>query len=157
VDVSVYINPDLISFFNKKGLRLTECALFTRTENDVCSIHIDGGSLDQDKVKMNWSFNDNHLMNWYKPKSDLTKNVAKTKIDRAYIEFEPPEVELVHSQRVGFPSLVQVGMPHDITHIKGSRKCLSIILVNNFTHKAVSMPVAKILFADIINKQNAIL
>lgn len=155
VDVPTYINPELINFFNSRNLSLIQAALFTRSETTPGCIHIDG-KYPADKVKMNWSYNGDHLMNWYKVKNSKDTS-ASLKGDRAYIEYDPEEVELIHSQQVNNPSIVQVGIPHSITNIKGVRKCLSIILVNKISGKSTTMLQAKSLFRDITKSQNAIL
>ena len=47
---------------------------------------------------------------------------------RNYVSYNSNEVDLIHSQSVGYPSLVQSGIPHNVTNFKGIRNCISIML-----------------------------
>lgn len=152
LSVEEYINPKLIEFFDDRGLSLNIAALHVRGPEKLGSIHVDGARADSDKTKINWSFNDQHLMNWYRVKKDLVEPKLFTQKDRAYLQYDPSEVELIHSQKVGFPSLIQVGIPHSISDLASTRKCISILLRDKKTQNHVAMQTAKEIFKDIIVK-----
>lgn len=152
LSVKDYINPKLIEFFNSRGLSLNIAALHIRGPGKLGSIHVDGKTADSDKTKINWSFNDQHSMNWYRVKQDVIDPSLKmfTQKDRAYLQYDPEEVELIHSQKVGFPSLIQVGIPHSISNLTSTRKCISILLRDKKTQSHIPMQTAKKIFKDII-------
>jgi hypothetical protein len=66
-------------------------------------------------------------MHWYslKPEIHISKQNA-TQADTPYTLYQPEEVYHVHSQSVKWPSIVQTGVPHNITnHTKEPRWCIS--------------------------------
>lgn len=152
IDIKTYINPELVEFFDVNGLALNIAALHVRSPTNLGSIHVDGKVANCDKTKINWSFNDQHLMNWYSVKEHaLGKSPElRTQKDRAYLYYNPSEVELIHSQKVGFPSLIQVGIPHSISNLIATRKCISILLYDKQTQKTVPMAKAKDIFKDVL-------
>lgn len=132
------INPDVKTLFKSLNLNLRVAALFVLTENSVGSIHVDGvGNADVSKI--NWAVGSDHIMNWYQIKDTSSQKVFDTKVSdntnipsRNYISYAPDEVELVHSHSVGYPSIIQAGIPHNVTNFSGTRRCISIALFDLF-------------------------
>jgi len=141
------INPKLIIFLMQHGLGFPKVATFYSEGEMVHPIHIDNGSLS-DMVKINWTYGDNHIMNWYS--TDINKQSSTENIDRTYIYYKSSEVKLIHSQKVDCPSLVQVGLPHNVVNYSGSRRCISMALFHKHTNKYVTMQEALELFTGII-------
>jgi hypothetical protein len=156
-----FINPELIDFLNSVGL-IFMGSVFVKRPDSKYLIHVDGNKII-DKAKLNWSLNDDHIMNWYKIKTTENKPIQyydgekflgsdstlSDKRQRKYIEYTNDEVELVHSAKVGYPSLVQAGAPHSVKVFSGERKCISILLLQK-NYQPISMSVAKHLFRDYI-------
>ena len=141
-----YINKNLISFLLQKGLDFPKMATFYSEGECSHPIHVDGDSISN-LVRVNWVYGDHHVMNWYS--SNVVKPYSIEKTDRAYVHYKPNEVELIHSQKVGCPSLVQTGVPHNVVNYYGSRRCISIALTHRQTKKSVTMDEALLLFNDI--------
>ena len=141
-----YINSNLISLLLQKGLDFPKAATFYSEGECVHPIHLDGVSVS-DMVKINWAYGDNHMMNWYSSNIDKSYQIGKT--DRTYVHYRSDEVELVHSQKVGCPSIVQTGIPHNVVNYKGTRRCISIALSHRQSKKLVTMDEALHLFNEI--------
>jgi hypothetical protein len=142
------INPKLIIFLMRHGLGLPKAATFYSEGEIVHPIHIDGASVS-DMVKINWAYGDNHTMNWYS--TAINKQASTENIDRTYIYYKSSEVKLIHSQKVDCPSLVQVGVPHNVINYSGSRRCISVALFHIHTNQHVTMQEALTLFSKIID------
>ena len=151
-----YINPDLKELFDSIGLTIKIAALFTLIPTYVSPIHLDGSDVD-DLVKLNWSYNPNHNMVWYKIKEGASNQPMTRKSNlgnRAYVYYQREEIEEAHRAPVGFPSLIQAGIPHNVERYEGVRKCLSILLIRKVPDVngklIVSMNDAKTMFANYI-------
>jgi hypothetical protein len=148
-----YINPDLKKLFQSLGLIIKVAALFVLDGNVSGEHHSDDIKISN-LTKVNWSSNTDHNMIWYKIKNPIVEkksNIRHTTLltPRKYITYTDTELEEVHRATVGFPSLVQAGIPHNVENYKGVRKCLSIGLydTNNIT---IPMFGAKKIFASYI-------
>jgi hypothetical protein len=119
------INPLLYRFFEQKGLRIELAESFFIPKFGRVGIHEDGGN-KLDVLKINWIYGGiGSTMNWYTPIADpLWKT---TILGIRYKEYNLSQVKLVHSQSVGFPSLVQVGCPHGVFAGNQERLCVSIV------------------------------
>ena len=118
------INPELIKLFTSKGLLLTFVESFHLSKNSYLPIHEDGYNYT-DVLKMNWVFGGkDSTMNWYEPTKEPVWK--KTVIGVDYKSYDTDNVRLIHSQVVGRPSLVQVGIPHNSTTVD-ERLCISIV------------------------------
>jgi hypothetical protein len=124
------INPDLIILLERLDLKILLVELFYTKPHTFTGIHIDvtGG----DYTKLNYIFGGkDSLMMWYKVKDNVVKSTSKTSINTSYISYNPLEVSLIDKRSVRFPSIVQVGIPHNIINYSEPRYCLSIVLVRN--------------------------
>lgn len=120
------LNMEILRFLKGFGLQISKAELFYSEPNAFTPIHTDGAP--EDMAKLNWVFGgENSTMNWYKPTTD--KPVKISEYHTLYKGFELSEVELVHSQAVGTPSIVQVGVPHNATNGSNPRWCLCLILM----------------------------
>jgi hypothetical protein len=101
--------------------------IFYTPNGQQCGIHIDGFAVS-DRACINFILQGaGSLMHWYKLKDDtnITEQVA-TQAGTPYTLYQPEEVTHLHSHAVKWPSIVQTGLPHNITnHTKEPRWCLS--------------------------------
>ncbi len=67
-------------------------------------------------------------MCWWKQKPDVSNKVEITAINSSYIDYKIDQVDLIDKQPVNFPSIVQVGIPHNIHNFEEPRYCLSLVL-----------------------------
>jgi hypothetical protein len=127
VDHAIF-QDSFIDFIKDLGLKIGWLEMFylPPTPNQHYGIHTDvtGG----DYVKVNWIFGGkNSLMKWYAVKPEVKKTPIKTVINSTYISYNKDEVDLINACSVGFPSIVQVGIPHNIYNPDEDRYCLSTV------------------------------
>ena len=67
-------------------------------------------------------------MHWYKLKVELVTDVKINSIGKPYYVYTRNQVKREHSQVVGKPSLVQVGVPHNISTGEEDRLCISLVI-----------------------------
>ena len=122
------INNDLISLLSTLNLTVVFAESFYTAPFAFKPIHIDTPHLS-DYIKLNYIYGGkNSLMYWWKPKFNTPKEPSKTAIDIPYIGYTIDEVELIDEQPVKFPSIVQVGIPHNVRNSEEPRYCLSLVL-----------------------------
>jgi hypothetical protein len=140
--LSEYIK-NLFSFLNLE-IRLVEVFYSTPFLNS--RIHTD--SLGGDYTKINWIFGgENSVMHWYNPKIEKTSN-GKTPINTDYISYEVNEVDHLYSERIVSPTLVQVGIPHNIENDYNHRWCVSLVYVDKHTNRRPTMEESIKIFKD---------
>jgi hypothetical protein len=147
-----YLSLEIRNFFDSKNLTILMCESFYRRPHQLqlYQVHKDGMNFT-DVAKMNWVFQgEDSLMNWYTSTADQP-NVNQTLYGTEYYYYNRDTLELVHSQRVGFPSLVQVGLPHDITTGDEERLCVSIMLGNKNSYEYIKFNDALTIFNDYIS------
>ena len=125
------VNPMLLAFLNTHnvGIRLVE--LFYIPPKAQCGIHVDYVPDGQsgDYVKLNWQTGGkDSVMRWYEQKDKLiTKEYSLSKIGSKYMEYAVDEVNCIYTAAVGYPSIVQVCVPHNIVNFDEPRYVLSIV------------------------------
>jgi hypothetical protein len=125
------INPKVIELLNEVGLGInwTECFYTDPTLHtyDFDKLHIDspGGG---DYIKLNWIYGGKESkMIWGKPIGGIEKPLQISAAGTKYREYSTAELDIVHSQEVGFPSIVQVGIPHTVYNYIEPRLCVCIM------------------------------
>lgn len=104
-------------------------------------------------VKLNWVFDGpNGLMHWYAVKNDYRGEEFKTPHGLKYYSYkDSSQLIKVHSESVGFPSLVTVGeVPHSITVDSKPRYCLCIVFRHYQTNQTLTMSEAQEVFKNYI-------
>jgi hypothetical protein len=92
-------------------------------------IHRDQHTLT-DFPKINWVFgNAVSQMNWYTILSEGAMN--NTGIGTAFVGYDLKDVELLYSTEIASPSLVQAGVPHNVTIVEGFRWAVSTVYRRN--------------------------
>ena len=124
------IHPSILRFLYKKGIYVPLIEAFYANPGFVMDIHTD--TVPGDFVKLNWAFDGkDSLMHWYKPKDNVPIVQKLNTIGLEYSKFLEHEVELMHSEAVGAPSIVQVGVPHNISNPLEKRLCISLVIMKN--------------------------
>lgn len=121
---------------------------YPKDDNDK-GIHTD--HLMGDYVKINCVFGGkNSRMQWWKTKPNAldTKELAETIIKTNWIGFDINEVDPVYDCELSYPSLVQVGIPHNIHNPTEERWCVSIVLMDTKTKERIKMADAYNRFRD---------
>ena len=121
------INNDLILFLKTLNLTIGRVELFYNPPFRFSTIHLDdtGG----DYTKLNYVFGGkNSLMYWWKQKPNISNSAEINSTNSFYIDYKIDQVDLIDKQQVNFPSIVQVGIPHNIQNFEEPRFCLSLVL-----------------------------
>jgi hypothetical protein len=109
------ISDEFKQFLESLNLTMTyPILLFYTPERQGIPIHIDGPSVC-DRAVMNWCVEGNGSeMLWFKLKADALTEVKKTTAGTPYTRYTDDQVIFLHSQQVGWPSIVQTGIPHKV-------------------------------------------
>jgi hypothetical protein len=150
------INPDLLSFLKTKGIDISVVSSFyDGGSNFEQDIHIDFPTMC-DMTKLIWVWGDYHIMNWYMPVDQNDSNFIidnnstnPTNGIRNYSVYNRQSLNVVHTSKIGFPSLIQVGIPHQGRNFAGVRRSLTIIL-HDTTGNVIPMQTAKSIFEPYI-------
>lgn len=122
------VDPNFTHWLDNQGLVMTYPPLiFYTPASQQCGIHIDGYDVS-DRACVNFILGGaGSLMHWYKlrPSIIISDQVA-TQAGTPYTLYQPEEVDHVFSHAVKWPTIVQTGVPHNITnHTVGPRWCIS--------------------------------
>ena len=143
------LSSELIEFLNKLGLSVRLVEIFYRQPYGGGNIHSDT-EVAGDYAKLNWVYG-NGTMYWYKTNNNYTPTVLNTTAIKSYaLYYNELEVELVHSQKVGQPSLVQVGCPHRVVNSDTERFCISLVFEKISTKERLTFQEAITVFAEFI-------
>jgi len=117
----------LILLLYKLKLKIQLVELFYTNSYSFTTVHTDGAGGDYTKMNFIYGGKDSKMI-WYCVKSDIQKSINSTNIGTPYIGYELTEVDLIEECSVKFPSIIQVGVPHNILNYEEPRYCLSVIL-----------------------------
>lgn len=132
-----------VTFSNNAELFYTQKDKNGILHRDISLTGPDAVMKDDDYVKINFMLGGQHsLMNWYMPNTDAVAIKSNSYNTGAPAErFSISDVSHVHSATIGYPSLVQVGIPHDITNNLVEDRFV-ICLVPIFNNKRMTMELA---------------
>lgn len=133
ISIKENINPAMLDFLAEIGLHVYYCEMFYSKPNFFSQIHIDANATRRDFTKINWVFGgEDSVMHWYKPKHDTDRPVEYIPASKLpYSSYQHHEVDLLYSANLKTPSVVQVGIPHNITNPVEDRYCISLALATN--------------------------
>lgn len=136
LDKNEVISDDLQNWFSNLILEIYLVEVFYTPPNTTGKIHID--SVGGDFTKLNWQFGGkDSMMNWY---SETTHNARKKTITPTgsnSISLDQNAVTKIHSQAIKNPSLVQVGVPHNIENYEEHRWVVSVVYKYPFANYIV--------------------
>jgi hypothetical protein len=121
------LSDDIIKFFADHGFIVTFVDIFYRPAGVGSRIHSDTEKRG-DYAKLNWVYGgEGSIMNWYTPNQNEMGITDETVVSTYAVYYKPEEVTLAHSQIIGTPTLVQVGVPHSVdNNVIADRYCVSI-------------------------------
>lgn len=138
-----FLHPDLLKIFRELDLKIWLITIFYKIPDESnaeggYNIHVDGDpSIDADKqlrdvAKINWVFNaGDSVMNWYKPKEGVNKDISTSVVKTYYVKYTIDEVELEYTKALHNTHIVQIGVPHDVLNVNVPRHCVSVALAHN--------------------------
>jgi hypothetical protein len=125
---STDVSDNFVQWLSDQDLVMTYPPLiFYTPSGQQCGIHIDGYAIG-DRACINFIVGGaGSLMHWYKLNNDVsTTEQVETQAGTPYTLYNPQQVTHVYSHSVKYPSIVQTGVPHNITnHTHGPRWCIS--------------------------------
>jgi hypothetical protein len=145
-----YISDELTELLSTLDVYIKSVEIFYCKPHHTGGIHVDaeGG----DFVKINYVFGGTgSLMNWYTVKPDQIPNFGMTPANTFYWNWKPEQVIPIHSHVVKFPTLVQVGKPHQVNTTDEARLCVSLIVGTKSTGKFIKFEDAYNIFKPFMN------
>jgi hypothetical protein len=142
-----FLNKELLKFFDSLNLKITFAETFFKPAGHRGTIHVD--SLGGDYIKLNWIYGSGESqMCWYEiiDKTDKSINITSTKTSS--IQYTSNEVKEIERTKVYNPTIVQVGIPHNIIDVTEDRLCISLVPIHKFTSKRVTMTESIEIFKD---------
>jgi hypothetical protein len=146
------LNPLIVDWFRSLSLEIVLVEVFYSKPNLISGIHTDSTANDINKI--NWIFGGSNCeMKWYSLKqSNLSKPTNLTPINTRYQLYWFNEVNLEHSQVLHSPSLVNVGVPHNVYNKEEDRWCVSVVYQFIGSKKRPTLHQALTIFKDYINE-----
>jgi hypothetical protein len=141
IDTSL-INEEFISLMESNDLKINHVESFYKPKSTINSnAHIDrlGGSIS----KINWIFaGKDSTMNWLEllPGEKIIQKM--TEIGTVYLGANNKNCTIIDSCKLQSPSLVQVGILHNVTNPTEDRFCVSVCFIDNKTNKRVPFETA---------------
>lgn len=138
------ISTEFTDFLLQRNIKISFIEVFYNPPFKITPIHVDG--LGGDYAKINFIYGGpKSFMCWYN--TDVVKTeITYTHIKTRSIRYEPNEVTLVHRQTLHSPSIVQVGVPHNIINTARERWCVSVTLA-----PVLAEPGEHVTFNDAVN------
>jgi hypothetical protein len=139
INLDTDLNPYWTQLIESKGLQIYRVELFYGPKDFpyTMGIHTDRGYGDWGKI--NWVFGgDGCEMFWYRPLSAEHRAIKETAVHSNYNLYEPHEVKTLCSAKITTPSIVQVGIPHNIVNPGKERWCYSMVINDPETNNMVT-------------------
>jgi hypothetical protein len=144
------LNNNLINILVKKNIIISFVEILYSRPFFRSSIHTDGDLGDYIKLNIIRG-GKSSAMSWYEINSRQQKPQMINDIGATYVNYDPKDVELVHSSFVSV-SLVQVGMPHSVVNCEEERWCVGLVLRDIKTKNRLTMKQAVTLLDEYVVK-----
>ena len=119
-------------FLSNFDLGLGWSELFYSPPGFNMPVHVDSNKYSNN-CKINWIIGaTGSVMNWWQTSSpDYTPTIHKTPVDSEYLLFDQDQCEIVWSDHLLHPSLINAGVPHNIDNCTDQgRWCMSYNIIN---------------------------
>jgi len=148
IDKEKIINEKIFDFFKSLNLKINFVESFFKSPDTPRTIHTD--ALGGDYTKLNWVFGGGESqMTWYKPKSNLNKKVSFSPTGTRFLRFAESEVEETDRTPIIYPTLIQVGVPHNVVNVTENRHCISFVFRHQ-DNRTLTMQESVEIFKDYI-------
>lgn len=138
LDQDQYINEEILNFFDSLNLTLLLVESFFKRPGATGNIHVD--AMGGDYAKLNWVFGGgDSKMCWYDPHNKSVKPIFKTSTGTPYIAYTHDQVDRIEVTAIRNPTLVQVGIPHNIINVTEDRFCVSFVFKDKPTNRRLTM------------------
>ena len=132
------VDTNLDKFLEKYRLKIVYTEAHYVPPNTTTFAHIDDNVASI--VKLNYIFGaKGSTMQWFKTKDpDMVPSFNKTPLDTPYYRFEDDQIDLIYSAEVKQPSMVEVGVIHNVVNPTDEpRWCLCYMLGDPFKGRFV--------------------
>lgn len=145
------LSNDIIQLFDSLNLEIDLIEVFYSRPFLTSGIHID--SVGGDINKVNWVFGGAECeMNWYSVTgAHSSKEIKNTMIGTDYLHFAANEVTLEASKVLHSPSLVHVGVPHNVQNKNQDRWCVSVVYKTKDTGQRPTMAESLEIFKEFVS------
>jgi len=123
------LNPKFTEYLNELNLHISFAEIFYTKPNETTGIHVDVFYGDFTKLNYIYGGADSQMC-WYRTNT-VTGERKITAVNSKYLAFEPDQVDLIYTDSLVQPSVVQVGVPHNIINRQQDRHCLSMVIIEN--------------------------
>lgn len=118
------VSDEMFKFFDQHNLTIGSEIFFTPPMAHT-TVHADDHG---DIIKLNWIIGGRgSVMQWWKPR--IENPIVYTEHNGPTIRYKINEVSLLHAAEIKQPSMVQVGIPHNVLNGGENRWCISLIPV----------------------------
>jgi len=147
-----FLNPLIVEWFRLLSLEIVLVEVFYSRPKLISGIHTDSTGSDINKI--NWVYGGSNCeMKWYSLKdSEVKKPASITPINTRYQLYSFNEVNLECSRVLHSPSLVNVGVPHNVCNHDEDRWCVSVVYQFTKSKQRPTMQQALDIFKDYINE-----
>lgn len=144
------LSNDIIQLFDRLNLKINLVEVFYSRPFLTSGIHIDSSGGDINKI--NWVFGGAECeMNWYSVNQhSAAKEIKNTMIGTDYLQFATNEVTLEASKVLHSPSLVHVGIPHNVQNKSQDRWCVSVVYKTKDTDRRPTMAQSLEIFKEFV-------
>ena len=146
-----FLTSELMKFIIvKHQLVINTAAVFYSKPNVETPIHVDGPLGDY--AKLNFVLGGrNSKMNWYNLKDPANvPPIKKTSLKTDYISYDYSDLDFIDEYEFYRPTIVQVGIPHNVTNGPDHRYCISLSLMQG--RQRLTMDRARDIFSKYIKK-----
>ena len=129
------LDPRITEFLDGLGISVPHAEVFYSIPGLRRPIHTDGNGL-RDLCKINWVYGGaGSYMRWWIPINSGNGPIFRiTSVGTKCIAYEDQDCRVIWKATVGFPSLVQVGVPHDMVNDGNEpRWCVSYVINDRTT------------------------
>lgn len=105
------VDKGLTALLNGLNIYISRAELFYIPQRCKLPIHIDLERFSS-IVKLNWVIGNGEMV-WWKPNNEKFK-YETTPINTKYLLFEENDCTEIYKEQIGWPSLVNVGLPHSV-------------------------------------------
>ena len=120
------LSTEIQEWFTSLNLDIMLIEVFYTPPNEITVIHFD--SVGGNYTKLNWQFGGaGSIMHWYSANAPQAHTKTTTPIGSNSAIFKSTDVTKIHSQTIQNPSLVQVGIPHNIENFDEDRWVVSVV------------------------------
>lgn len=136
-----YISDTIVSALDELGLYIKFAETFYKVPNNNWTVIHTDGKFICDHIKINWEIcqGSHSLMHWYtiNGNKDDAGSLQVSPGGSFNRHFSKDEITHAYSAKVGFPSMVQAGVPHYVTTGLHERLCISIGPYSKVTKKSI--------------------